>query len=100
MAKRAGPLVGVIIDPPDLDAAERVLAQVRYEANLTWNEKVPQNIGKGLANMLLSIFALAGITLGVCLLAGIGFGAFRILGRKLGRTGGGDAMITLHLDGK
>ena len=32
MVKRAGPLVAVTIEPPDADAAERVLAQVKYAA--------------------------------------------------------------------
>ena len=31
---------------PIADAAERVLAQVKYETNLTWNEKVPVNRGQ------------------------------------------------------
>jgi hypothetical protein len=38
MVKRAGPLVAVTIDPPDLDSAERLLAQVKYETNLTWSQ--------------------------------------------------------------
>ena len=32
IAKRSGPLVGVIVQPPDPDAAERVLAGVQYAA--------------------------------------------------------------------
>jgi len=100
MAKRAGPLVAVTIDPPDLDAAERLLAQVRYETNLTWSEKVPTNEVKGFARTLLNIFILAGIILGMCLVAGVAIGGFRILARKLGRPVEPDSMITLGLDGK
>lgn len=100
MVKRAGPLVAVTIDPPDLDAAERLLAQVKYEANLTWSQKVPTNEVKGFARNLLTIFALAGIVLGMCLVAGIAFGGFRVLARKMGRRVEPDAMITLGLDGK
>ena len=100
MVKRAGPLVAVTIDPPDLDSAERLLAQVKYEANLTWSQKVPTNEVKGFARNLVSIFILAGIVLGMCLVAGIAFGGFRVLARKMGRPMEPDAMITLGLDGK
>lgn len=101
VAKRTGPLVALIIQPPDADAAERVLAQVRYEANLTWSERLPGDPAKETATILLSIFALAGIVIGICLIAGIGFGAFRVMGRKLGWRGEErGAMIKLHLSGK
>jgi hypothetical protein len=100
MVKRAGPLVAVIIEPPDLDLAERLLAQVKYEANLTWSTKVPVNEVRGFARTLLNIFVLAGIVLGMCLVAGIAFGGYRILARKMGRQVDPDAMITLGLDGK
>jgi hypothetical protein len=100
MAKRAGPLVAVTIDPPDLDSAERLLAQVRYETNLTWSQKVPTNEVKGFARTLLNIFVLAGIILGMCLVAGIAIGGFKVLARKMGRRVDPDAMITLGLDGK
>lgn len=100
MVKRAGPLVAVTIDPPDLDSAERLLAQVKYEANLTWSQKVPTNEVKGFARNLVSIFILAGIVLGMCLIAGVAFGGFRVLARKMGRPMEPDSMITLGLDGK
>ena len=41
VVKRTGPLVAVIIQPPDPDAAERMLAKIKYQANVTLNEKVP-----------------------------------------------------------
>lgn len=100
MVKRAGPLVAVTIDPPDLDSAERLLAQVKYEANLTWSQKVPVNEVKGFARTLLTMFVLAGVILGMCVVAGIAFGGFRILARKMGRRVDSDAMITLGLDDK
>jgi hypothetical protein len=100
MVKRAGPLVAVTIDPPDLDLAERLLAQVKYETNLTWSQKVPVNEVKGFARSMLTMIALSGVILGMCLVAGIAFGGFRILARKMGRRVEPDAMITLGLDGK
>jgi len=100
VAKRAGSLVAITVQPPDADAAERVLAQVRYNANITMNEPPP--IGsKQVGGMLMSIIGLAGLLLGLCLVAGIGFGAFRVILRKLGWSmGDPEAMITLHLSNK
>src|ERR1051326_3079921 len=53
MAKRAGPLVAVILSPGSADDAERLLAKVRYEPAITWNERVPtarDNIGNLVIN--------------------------------------------------
>ncbi len=100
MAKRVGSLVAITIQPPDADAAERLLAQVRYNANVTLNE-VPPVSAKQVGGMLISIIALAGVILGMCLVAGIGFGAFRVILRKLGwSTGEPEPMIELHLSSK
>jgi hypothetical protein len=84
LAKRTGPLVAVIIGPPDADEAERVLARVRYEANLSWNETVKVDETKGFANLFLGIFTLAGVLIALCVLVGIGVGGFRILLRRMG----------------
>jgi hypothetical protein len=98
VAKRAGPLLAVIVQPPDLDVAERLLAKVGYNVNLMWNEQVGGPTVKDSAKMILTIMALAGIVLGICLAAGIGFGAFRVVLRKLGWKGPeSDQMITLNL---
>jgi hypothetical protein len=64
------------------------------------NEVPPVN-PKQVGGMLMSIIALAGLILGLCLVAGIGFGAFRVLLRKLGWSADeGESMITLHLSNK
>jgi hypothetical protein len=98
IAKRAGPLVAVIVQPPDPDAAERLLARVGYNVNLMWNEQIGGPTVKDSAKMILTIMALAGIVLALCLIAGIGFGAFRVVLRKLGWKGPeSDAVITLNL---
>jgi hypothetical protein len=60
IAKRSGPLVGVIVQPADPDAAERVLAGVQYSGHLTLNEKVPVNEGLFLYKLFLNIFVLSG----------------------------------------
>jgi hypothetical protein len=63
--------------------------------------EMPPGEAKQVGGMLLSVIALAGILLGMCLIAGIGFGAFRVILRKLGwSTGEPEPMITLHLSNK
>jgi hypothetical protein len=86
VVKRTGPLVALAMNPPDPDAAERLLGHIRYEAAVTANEPIRQNFNTGLSNMILSIFALAGIFIGMSIIAGVGFGGFRALRRKLGRA--------------
>jgi hypothetical protein len=100
IAKRAGPLLAVIVQPADVDAAERVLSQVHYEANLTWNEKVPGDEVKGMANLVLTGFAFAGVLGGLSLLVGIGFGGFRFIREKLGKPEDRGGITLLRIDEK
>ncbi len=97
VAKRAGPLVAVTVDPPDADAAERVLSGVRYETNITLNEAVPVNDTVPKIKFILNVFVFAGLLIVLCLAAGLAYGGFRVLRRKLNRGEEPDAMITLHL---
>ena len=97
VVKRSGPLLAVILAPPNADAAERLLALVRYDAQITLSERVPgarDNPG----NMLMAIFSLAGILIVFCVIAGLFVGGFRVI--LFGRRKGMDAepMILLHLD--
>ena len=100
VAKRAGSLVAIIVQPPDADAAERVLAQVKYSATVTMNEVAPVT-GRQVGGLMMAVFGLAGIILGLCVVAGIGFGVFRVILKKFGWKGGEpEEMITLHLSNK
>jgi hypothetical protein len=97
VAKRSGPLVAVILSPADPDAAERLLAQVRYQAEITSDEYVPtrrDNIG----NLVINAFILTGILAAFAIISGLGVGGVRVMLRH-GRKGADpDAMIQLHLD--
>jgi len=86
VVKRTGPLVGVILQPPDADAAERVLGGLRYEAKLTLNEKVPKDESKGFAKLILNVFAVSGVLVALSILLGIAFGGFRAVIKKMGLT--------------
>ncbi len=97
IVKRSGPLVAVALPPANPDAAERLLAEVRYEASITLNQKVP-GPGDNPGNMIVSIFYLAGFLILFAAGAGLAFGGFRLLWTKLtGREIAGEPMIVLDL---
>ena len=100
IVKRTGPLVGVVVQPPDPDAAERVLSGVRYDANLTLNEKVPVNQGLLMYKLFLNVFVLTGVLAALSIIVGIGFGGFRVLRRKLGKPGHDDPFQLLRIGDK
>jgi hypothetical protein len=100
LAKRSGPLLAVMVQPPDADAAERVLGLVQYQANLTSNEEVPEHAARGVAKLVLTGFALAGFLGGLSIVVGVGFGGFRFVLRKLGRAEDLGGLITLQIGDK
>lgn len=96
MAKRSGPMVAVVLAPPDPDYAENLLSQVRYQAQVTADEYVPtqrDNIG----NLVVNAFVLIGILLVFATVSGFALGGFRALRRRSRHGEEADAMITLHL---
>jgi hypothetical protein len=97
VVKRTGPLVVATVNPPDADAAERILSKINYQANVTLNEPTPQSQAKGLARMILNIFVLAGIVLAFCVVGGLGFAGYRIMSRKMWRKEEFAEMIVLGL---
>jgi hypothetical protein len=97
VAKRSGPLVAVVLSPADPDAAERLLAQVRYQAEITDNEYTPtrrDNIG----NLVINAFILTGILGAFCIVSGLCAGGIRAIRRRGKRGDELDPMILLHLD--
>ena len=100
ITRRVGPLVAVTINPPDADAAERILSRVRYDTNITWNEQVPGQDVKVKTKFILNIIFSAGILIVGCFLAGLLYGGVRVLAKKLNKGEDPEAMITLHLGGK
>lgn len=97
LAKRTGPLIAVVVSPPDPDAAERLLAQVRYQASVTDNQYVlsrRDNIG----NLVINAFILTGILGIFCIVAGLFVGGFRTWLRRGKHGEEADTMILLHLN--
>jgi hypothetical protein len=97
VVKRSGPLVAVVLSSPDPDFTERLLSDVRYQAEITLSEHVPtrrDNIG----NLVVNAFVLIGILLAFSLVSGLMVGGFRAaihFGRKGPEP---ETMITLHLE--
>lgn len=99
VAKRAGPMVAVVMPPADADAAERLLALVKYEAAITMSEYVPtrkDNIG----NLIVNIFILTGILLAFAAVSGFAVGALRTFLRRGLKGEDPEPMITLHLENR
>jgi hypothetical protein len=97
VAKRSGPFVAVVLSPPDPDAAERLLSQVRYDAVVTRDEYVPtrrDNIG----NLVINAFVLIGILLVFSTVSGLFVGGFRAFLRRGKKGDEAEGMISLHLE--
>jgi hypothetical protein len=99
MAKRTGPLVAVVVRSPGPDDAERVLAQVKYQAAITVPERPPSPKDNPV-NLFWNIFILCAVLAGFCVASGLVVGGLRVLLRRSGASGDGDAMISLHLSGR
>jgi hypothetical protein len=97
MVKRSGPLVAVVLPPANPDAAERLLSLVRYQADVTLDQRVNtrrDNIG----DLVVNAFVLIGILLIFGSVGGLAFGSVRAFLRRGGRGEAADAMIVLHLE--
>lgn len=82
MAKRSGPLVALVAGEVSPVEAKALLDQVKYEAEVTWNERTyttRDNIG----NLVIAAFTLIGVLLLFTLVIGISFGGVRILAKRL-----------------
>ncbi len=99
VAKRSGPLVAIALHPVNPDEAERLLAQVRYEAEVTMAEP-PPSLKNNAGNLLLNIAVLCGVLIALCLAGGLAFGGMRYVFKRSGSASGGEEMISLHLSGK
>jgi len=99
VVKRAGPLVAVALHPVSADEAERLLARVKYQAEVTLPEHVP-TLKDNPANLFLNIFVLCLVLAGFCVVSGLVVGGLRVLLRRAGASGDGDNMISLRLSGR
>jgi len=81
VAKHDGPLIAVVLAPGSLDEAERLLARVRYRAEVTRHVEPPER-HDNLKNIVLDSFLLCGILASMMVLGGLLVaGARRVAGR-------------------
>jgi len=102
VAKRSGPMIGVAIDPPSPDQAQRLLSRVRYEAEVTPDYVEPKRHDR-VDLLLIDIFILCGILIGLCVIGGIAVAGGRIVAGKMAPNSlfaapEGDGMTKLELD--
>ncbi len=102
VAKRTGPMIAAVVGASDADAAQRLLAKVRYEAEVTLNYREPDrhdNVG----TLVLDVMILSGILAVLCIVGGILMAGARILAGRVAPNSlfaapDGDGMTHLGLD--
>ncbi len=99
VAKRSGPLVAVALNPASPNEAERLLSQVKYQAEVTVAEP-PPSLKNNPANLFLNIMILCGVLIAFCLVSGLVFGGIRYAARRSNSANEADEMISLHLSGR
>src|ERR1700693_5393628 len=77
--KRVSSYVAVVFGAPSRQAANKILDQVGYESNVTWNEPKQTYTEPGISNMIVEAFLGTGAIMVFAVAAGIGFGGIRIL---------------------
>jgi hypothetical protein len=99
VARRTGPLVAVTLNSPNADDAERLLSQIKFQAEITVPEHVP-TLKDNPANLFLNIIILCGVLAALCLVSGLVVGGLRMTLRRADASGEGDSVISLHLSGR
>ncbi len=77
--KRVSSYIAVVVGAPNRKAANRVLDQVGYESNVTWDEPKQTLTEPGFNSMIVEAFLGTGAIMVFAVVAGIGFGGIRIL---------------------
>jgi hypothetical protein len=101
-AKRSGPIIALVRGGISRGDADRILASVNYDANVTWNENTGQSKRDNIGNMVVAALSLAAVLFLMSVGAGavFGFGKFYLLRfwpQKAGETRDKGEMIRLNL---
>lgn len=79
-SRRSGPLLAFAIHSTDSAAAGQLITAVKYEGEITWNERVQKpDEAQTWARFLLNVFLLIGVLLLFAVIMGLGFGFLRVL---------------------
>ena len=102
LVKRAGPMIAVVLPPADANAAEIVLANVRYQASVTWSDtSVDKSDLQRFGEFILNVFMFIGMLIVFSMFSGVAVvGIRRLLSRSRGGGNAGDSMILLDLRDK
>jgi len=101
-AKRTGPIIALVRGNISRSDAERILANVNYDANVAWTENTGMAKRDNIGNVVVAALTLAAVLFLMSLGAGavFGFGRFyfpRFRARKAGETRDDGEMIRLDL---
>ena len=77
--KRVSSYIAVVAAAPSRAAANKILDQVGYQSNVTWNEPKQTLTEPGISSMIVEAFLGTGAIMVFAVAAGIGFGGIRIL---------------------
>jgi hypothetical protein len=77
--KRVSSYIAVVAGAPSRQAANKILDQVGYQSNVTWNEPKQTLTEPGINSMIVEAFLGTGAIMLFAVAAGIGFGGIRIL---------------------
>lgn len=80
--KRAGPLLAAVNGGVDESEARDLLAEVVYDAEVTWNQPSKRDARDNIGNLIIGIFMLIGVILIFALVFGFAFGGLRVLAKK------------------
>ena len=102
IAKRDGPLIAVVIAPPSPDEAQRLLARIRYAAEVT-GEYTPPRRHDNVGTLILDIMILSGILALLCIVGGVLVAGVRILAGRVAPNSifaapDGDGMTHLNIE--
>src|ERR1700686_4456160 len=77
--KRVSSFIAVVVGAPSKQAANKVLDQVGYQSNVTWDEPKQTLTEPGINSMIVEAFLGTGAIMLFAVAAGIGFGGIRVL---------------------
>jgi hypothetical protein len=77
--KRVSSYTAIVAGAPSRQAADKILDEVSYESNVTWNEPKQSYTEPGINTMIVEAFLGTGVIMVFAVAAGIGFGGLRVL---------------------
>ncbi len=77
--KRVSSFIAIVVGAPSRQSADKILDQVGYVSNVTWDEPKQTLTEPGINSMIVEAFLGTGAIMVFAVAAGIGFGGIRIL---------------------